>query len=156
MIFELAKSEDFEAVNRLAKQVSLHHAQWDENVQPDKEPYPMDFFQECIKDGAIYENAIYVARIDGNVVGFMFFYIWHTNSSVTARRAVLQIDDFGVEERLRNRGIGQQMMTALRKLAEKEGCSAINLYVDAPNESAIAFYQKCGLKIRNHGMTLSL
>lgn len=37
-----------------------------------------------------------------------------------------------------------------------EGCAALNLYVDAPNENAIAFYHKCGLTIRNHGMTLKL
>lgn len=156
MIFEPAKLEDFEAVNRLAKQVSQHHAQWDKTILPDEEAYPIDFFQDCIKEGAIYENAIYVARLDGKVVGFMRFYIWYTNSTVAARRAMLQIDDFGVEEEMRNRGIGQQMMTALRKLAEKEGCTAINLYVDAPNESAIAFYKKCGLKIRNHGMTMNI
>lgn len=154
MVFEPSKLEDFEAVNRLAKQVSQHHAQWDETILPNEEPYPMDFFQDCIKEGAIYENAIYVARVDKKVVGFMYFYIWHTNSSVTARRAMLQIDDFGVEQELRHQGIGTQMMDALQELAKKEGCAAINLYVDAPNESAIAFYKKCGLKIRNHGMTM--
>lgn len=156
MVFELAKPADFEAVNRLAKQVSKHHAQWDKSIQLDEEVYPMDFFQDCIKEGAIFENAIYVARLDGKVVGFMRFYIWYTNSTVAARRAIMQIDDFGVEEELRNQGIGRQMMSALQELAQKESCAAINLYVDAPNESAIAFYEKCGLKIRNHGMTLSL
>lgn len=156
MIFELAKPKDFEAVNRLAKQVSQHHAQWDKSIQLDEEDYPMDFFQDCIKEGAIYENAIYVARVDEKVVGFMRFYIWHTNSFVTDKRAILQIDDFGVEKEWRNQGIGHQMVDALKELARKEGCCAINLYVDAPNESAIAFYKKFGLQIRNHGMTMSL
>ena len=156
MIFELAKPEDFEAVNRLAKQVTRHHAQWDKNLDPEAEAYPLDWFQDFTKEGAIYENALYVARLNGKVVGFMRFYIWYTNSSVTARRAMLQIDDFGVEEELRNQGIGHKMVDALKELARKEGCSAINLYVDAPNESAITFYQSCGLQIRNHGMTMTL
>ena len=32
MIFELAKESDYEAVNRLAKQVTEHHAQWDSSL----------------------------------------------------------------------------------------------------------------------------
>jgi len=32
----------------------------------------------------------------------------------------------------------------------------LNLYVDAPNENAIAFYEKRGLRIRNHGMSMTL
>lgn len=156
MVFEQAKLEDFEAVNHLAKQVCEHHAQWDKSILPNETVYPADFFRECIREGAIYENAIYVARLNEKVVGFMRFYIWHTSSSVTARRAMLQIDDFGVEKALRNQGIGHQMVEALKELARKEGCAAINLYVDAPNKGAIGFYQKCGLHIHNHGMIMPL
>ena len=156
MIFELASETDFEAVNRLAKQVTQHHAQWDPSLQIVDETYPLDFFRECIQGDSIHSNAIYVARQNGEVVGFMRFYLWQTNGTVTRKRTMIQIDDIGVEESLRNRGIGQRMMAAFFDLARSFGCDGVNLYVDAPNESAIAFYQKCGLRIKNHGMSMTL
>lgn len=155
--FELANEQDFEAVNRLARQVEAHHAQWDPTLQPTEHPYPMDFFRQCIKPESIRENAIYVMRQGGAVVGYMRIYLWNTNSFVSAKRTILSIDDLGVEESLRHRGIGTQMMTRLADLAKNEwGCHSIRLYVDAPNESAQAYYKKCGFHVRNLGMALEL
>ena len=156
MIFEIAREADYEAVNRLARQVTEHHAQWDKELQIADYPYPMDFFLTCIQEKSIHENAIYVARMDGTVVGFMRFYLWQTNSSVTEKRWMLSIDDIGVEENLRHQGIGTKMMDELRSLAKQWGCSDICLYVDVPNESAIAYYQKCGFRMRNIGMRMKL
>lgn len=155
-MLELAKQTDFEAVNRLARQVVSHHAQWNPNEQVVQYPYPMDFFQSCIALNAIRENAIYVMRQGDTVVGYMRIYLWETNSTTSAKRTMLSIDDIGVDESLRNQGIGTEMMNQLRVLANNWGCSSICLYVDAPNESAQAFYQKCGFHVRNIGMTLNL
>lgn len=156
-MLELAKETDFEAVNRLARQVNEHHAKWTPNLQMVEHPYPMDFFLSCIQPESIRDNAIFVMRQDGAVVGYMRIYLWETNSFVTAKRTMLSIDDIGVEEALRNRGIGTQMMTQLTELAKNEwDCSSICLYVDAPNESAQAYYKKCGFAVRNIGMTLNL
>ena len=156
MIFELAKEEDFQAVNRLARQVCEHHAQWDKSLQVVEEPYPKDWFLECIRENALRENTIYVARKEGKVVGFMRFYLWETNSTVSAKRKMLSIDDIGVEASLRNQGIGQEMMGKLRTLAKGWGCDSVHLYVDAENESAYQYYLKCGFHVRNMGMGMKL
>ena len=156
-MLELAREGDFEAVNRLARQVEAHHAAWTPELQMVEHPYPMDFFLSCIRPESIRENAIYVMRQDDAVVGYMRIYLWETNSFVTAQRAMLSIDDIGVEETMRNQGIGTQMMTELAEMAKSEwSCSSICLYVDAPNESAQAYYKKCGFQVRNIGMTLKL
>ncbi len=156
-MLEQAKETDFEEVNRLARQVTAHHAQWTPDLEVVEHPYPMDFFLECIKAESIWQNAIYVMRQNGCVVGYMRIYLWNTNSTVSAKRTILSIDDIGVDEVLRNQGIGTQMMTQLVDLAKREwGCSSIYLYVDAPNESARAYYEKCGFHVRNIGMTLNL
>ena len=152
----LAKEADFEAVNRLARQVIAHHAQWDKNIQPVEYPYDMDYFLTCTKPESIGESVIYVDRRDGAVVGYMRFYLWHTNSTVTEKKAIISIDDIGVEETLRNQGIGTEMMEDLCTMAKEWGCSSICLYVDAPNESAQGYYKKCGFQVRNIGMTLNL
>lgn len=154
MVFELAKSEDFDDVNRLARQVCEHHAQWDKSLQIVNEPYPRDWFLSCIKKDSLYEDTIYVARENGAVVGFVRFYVWETNSTVSAKRKMLSIDDIGVDAALRNQGIGQEMMAQLRSLAKMWGCERIHLYVDAENESAYHYYLKCGFHVRNMGMGL--
>lgn len=156
MIFELAGAEDFLAVNRLARQVCEHHAQWDKSIQLIDEPYPMDWFMECIDGSSLFSNVIYVAREEGRVVGFVRFYLWETNSTVSGKQKILTIDDIGVDISLRNRGIGQEMMSRLRELAKSRNCSGIRLYVDAENESAYQYYLKCGFHVRNIGMGLSL
>ena len=155
MVFEQAKLEDFQEVNRLARQVTEHHAQWDKTLQIVEEPYPMDFYQECIND-SLYDNTIYVARKEGKVVGFMRIYLWETSSFVSAKRKMLTIDDIGVDISLRNQGIGQEMMAKLRELSKEWGCEQITLYVDAENESAYRYYLKCGFRVRNMGMGLTL
>lgn len=156
MVFEQAKEEDFHAVNRLAKQVCEHHAQWDKSLQVVEEPYPMDWFLECTRYHPRNESMIYVARNEGKVVGFMRFYLWETNSTVSAKRKVLSIDDLGVDRNLRNQGIGQEMMAKLRAQAKEWGCDSVHLYVDAENESAYQYYLKCGFHVRNMGMGLKL
>lgn len=156
MRFELAKWEDFNDVNRLARQVCEHHAQWDKEIQLIDEPYPKDWFEELIKEDSYRENTVYVARKDDTVVGFVRFYIWETNSTVSSRHKILSIDDIGVEESLRNRGIGQEIMSHFRMFAKNIGCDGIRLYVDAENESAYQYYLKCGFHVRNMGMGLKL
>lgn len=156
MIFELAKPEDFEAVNRLARQVCEHHAQWDRELQIVEEPYPREWFLECIRKDALNEGCIYVAREAEKVVGFLRFYLWETNSMVSQKRKILSIDDLGVDVSLRNQGIGQKMMAQLRILAKDWGCDSIRLYVDAENEGAYRYYLKCGFHVRNIGMGMKV
>ena len=156
-MLELAKVSDYREVDRLARQVTAHHAQWTPELKNAGAPYPMDYFLECIKPDSIRESSIYVMRQNGRVVGYMRIYVWDTNSTVSAKRTVLSIDDIGVDEELRNQGIGTEMMSQLVSLAKTQwGCSSIRLYVDAPNESARAYYEKCGFYVRNIGMTLDL
>lgn len=155
-MLQLAKESDFEAVNRLARQVVAHHAQWNPNEQMVEHSYPMDFFLTCIHPDSIRENAIYVMHRDNVVVGYMRIYLWETNSTTSIKRTMLNIDDIGVDESLRNQGIGTKMMEQLCELAKDWGVSSICLYVDALNESAQAYYKKCGFHAHNIGMTRNL
>lgn len=149
-LLRLARVEDYEEVNRIARQVCALHASWGSGMAVDY-PYPMEYYSECVR-----EQKLYAAELEGKIVGYLFFYFWTSGGPAAATRKMVSIDDIGVDESLRSRGIGQRMMSDLRKLARAEGCEAVNLYVDAPNVNAIAFYEKCGFRIRNHGMSMSL
>lgn len=145
-----ARPEDFEDVNRIARQAAALHASWGNGMAVDY-PYPMDYYQECLK-----EDKLYVARLRNEVVGYIFFYFWTAGGPAATIRKMVSIDDIGVDESRRNQGIGQKMMADLGWLAKERGCSGLQLYVDALNENAIAFYKKCGLHISNYGMQMKL
>lgn len=144
------RMEDYEAVNAIARQVAALHASWGNGTAAEY-PYPMDYFSECVR-----EQKVYAAWLDGRIVGYVNFYFWTAGGPTSTPRKMVSIDDIGVEESLRHQGIGKRMLAELSYFAREQGCAALNLYVDAPNENAIAFYHKCGLRIRNHGMTLKL
>lgn len=149
-VLELAQTGDFEAVNHIARQVSALHASWGNGLAVEH-PYPMDYYLACIR-----EQKLYVARLENEVVGYIFFYFWTAGGPAAAARKMVSIDDIGVEASRRNQGIGQKMMADLQELAKSKGCSGLQLYVDAPNEKAIAFYKKCGLHIGNYGMLMDI
>lgn len=145
-----AQIEDYQEINKIARQVCRLHASWGNGTEVEY-PYPMDWMQELLDS-----NSLYVACLDDRIVGYIRFYFWTAGGPSAVTRKMISVDDIGVEQNLRNKGIGKQMMEDLRELALGEGCEAVNLYVDAPNTNAIAFYEKCGFRIRNHGMIMNL
>lgn len=149
-LLQPARMEDYEDINRIARQVAALHASWGSGKAVEY-PYPMDYYKECIDN-----EKLYAAWVDGEIVGYMFFYFWTAGGPAAATRKMVSIDDIGVEETRKHQGIGTRMMQEFADFARERGCVMVNLYVDAPNESAIAFYKKCGLQIRNHGMSMKL
>lgn len=149
-LLKLARSGDYERVNEIARQVVELHASWG-NGHVVEYPYPMDYFLECIR-----EEKLYAAWIDEQIVGYIRFYFWTAGGPSATVRKMVSIDDLGVDECRRNQGIGKRIMADLTELAQEAGCSGLQLYVDAPNENALAFYKKCGLHISNYGMQMKL
>ena len=62
------------------------------------------------------------------------------------------VDEVCVDELYRNHGIGREMMAEIRILAKAFGCTDLQLNVNAHNDSALGFYQKCGFMIQNISM----
>lgn len=142
---ELATLSDYEAVNRINRQVNDLHVGWRPDIFCHSDcGYPMDFFQQ-----AVDQKLMYVARIDGNVIGYVRFVIWQTGGPCSVPSKVLDIDDFCVDESCRHQGIGIQMMEDVKELARELGCNDIQLSVYPQNENAVAFYEKCGFQVRN-------
>lgn len=152
VLLKLARPDDWERINELSYQVLALHASW----EPDKyevvdHPYPMEYFLEDIG-----EKCLYAAWQNGIVVGYVRFRLWETNGAGSLKQKMMQIEDIGVDESLRNQGIGRQVMADIKELALRLGCTALNLYVDAQNENALAYYIKCGFQVSNIGMRMKL
>lgn len=151
-ILALARPEDWEAINVLSRQVLALHASWHPGAyEVVEQPYPMEYFLEDIQ-----EKCLYAAWENDRIVGYVRFRLWETNGSGSVKRKMMQIEDLGVDEALRNQGLGKRIMSDIKKLALSRGCTDMNLYVDAHNENAFAYYQKCGFHVSNIGMQMKL
>lgn len=151
-MLELARREDFEAVNAIAKQVHDLHVAWRPDLYCHCDcPIPMDYYLDCIA-----QRTLFVAKLSGTVVGILRFEVRETGGEGNTIRKVMRIDNIAVEESLRNHGIGKAMVEDVRALARVQRCDEIILSVYPENDDAVAFYQKCGFTIRNIGMQMKV
>lgn len=147
-MLELATKHDRPDVERLAKQVHEMHVQW----RPDLFIMPEELFPEERYSELLKNRELYVAKLDGTVVGFALLRIRMSEGVGRVTRKIMLIDQICVDEALRNHGIGTQMMEEVRVLARAFGCTDLQLGVYPQNDEAVSFYQKCGFMIRSIDM----
>ena len=147
-MLELATKHDRYAVNRLARQVHEMHVQW----RPDLYTMPEELFPEALYAELVKNRELYVAKLDGAVIGFALLKMRVSEGVGKVTRKIMLIDQVCVDEALRNHGIGTQMMEEIRVLAKAFGCTDLQLGVYPQNDAAVSFYQKCGFMIRSIDM----
>ena len=147
-MIQLATKADRAAVNEIARQVHALHVEW----RPDiycmvEELYPQERFDECIA-----KRQLYVAKIEGNVVGYALLITRDSNHHGMHPRRVMEIQEFAVHEAATGHGIGTEMMADIRALAKAFRCSNLKLSVYPQNDGAIRFYERNGFMIRSIDM----
>ena len=147
-MLELATPIDRVAVNDLARLVLELPVFWRPDIfrMPD-ELYPEARFLDCIR-----QRQLYVAKLNGIVVGFVLLKIREYDYPGQVRRTVMVIDEICVEKSLRGHGIGTRLMEEVHALARAFGCTDLQLGVYPQNDDAVGFYQKCGFTIRSIDM----
>ena len=147
-MIELATLNDRPAVERLAKQVHSQHVDW----RPDIYRMPEELFPEERFLELTGKRELYVAKLEGNVVGFAMTTIRMVDAPDQQKRRIFQIQQFCVDESVRGHGIGTQMAAELRLLSKAFRCSDMMLSVYPQNDAAVSFWQKCGFMIQNINM----
>ena len=147
-MLELATLKNRDDVNRLARQVHEMHVQW----RPDLYQMPEELFPEELYTELVKNRELYVAKLDGAVIGFALLKMRVSEGVGKVTRKIMLIDQVCVDEALRNHGIGTQMMEEVRVLARAFGCTDLQLGVYPQNDAAVSFYQKCGFMIRSIDM----
>ena len=147
-MLELATHKNRDDVNRLARQVHEMHVQW----RPDLFTMPDELFPEELYAELVKNRELYVAKLDGAVIGFALLKMRVSEGVGKVTRKIMLIDQVCVDEALRNHGIGTQMMEEVRVLARAFGCTDLQLGVYPQNDAAVSFYQKCGFMIRSIDM----
>ena len=151
-MLELATLADREAVNTIAKQIHDMHVSWRPDIyQPAEEQFDEELFAEAIRN-----RQIYVAKLEGEVAGFVTLNQCTYDWPGVVKRRVMMIEEFGVHAFCRGHGIGSAMMEDIHALARAFGCTDLQLRVYPQNDEAVGFYQKCGFTIQNIGMQKKL
>ena len=147
-MLELATMNDRIAVNELARQVHAMHVTW----RPDIYEMVEELYSAERMQKAISARELYVAKLEGNIVGYVLLKMRNYDWPGVVKRKVMVVDEICVEESIRGHGIGKVMMEDVRALAKAFRCTDLQLGVYPQNDEAVGFYQKCGFTIRSIDM----
>ena len=146
-----AKPADIPDLIDLLKQVGMVHRLGRPDLfRADPQKYGEEELLELLADPM---RPIFVADTGNRVAGYAFC-IFKTvgEHPVLADVTSLYIDDLCVDETCRGQGIGTALYRHVCAFAREQGCHNVTLNVWAFNESAIRFYEKCGMKPQKIGM----
>ena len=146
MIIRFAEEKDIEQINKLLVQVnSIHHRGRPDLFKSGKKKYTDEELRKIMSD---CDTPVLVAADDKDrVLGYAFcIFQQHRDSHILTDIKTLYIDDLCVDEGQRGNGVGKVIYDAVVRLAKEQGCYNVTLNVWCCNESAMTFYEKCGLK----------
>jgi GNAT superfamily N-acetyltransferase len=99
-------------------------------------------------------NHVYVADLDGNVVGT--FQLTFIRQLSYGGCLVAQVESVHVDSQVRARGVGARMMEFARAEAERRGAFRLQLTSNLARERAHRFYERLGYRATHKGMKLQL
>lgn len=147
-----ATEQDMDGINRLLLQVCLVH----HKGRPDLFKYGAKKYTDEELKAIIHDDTrpIFAAvDADGTVLGYAFcVFQQHIGDNILTDIKTLYIDDLCVDENIRGRHIGSKLYEYVIAYARESGCYNVTLNVWSCNESAMKFYQACGLKPQKIGM----
>ncbi len=155
MEIRFAQSRDIPGMLNLLQQVGEVHHQ----IRPDLFRSGAQKYDEAALEALLKnpDRPIFIAQNEGQVTGYAFCILQITKDDPVLRdRKVLYIDDLCVDEAQRGHGIAGALYQQVCQYARSIGCDAVTLNVWSGNDTAMAFYQKCGLKPQKVGMEFIL
>ncbi len=147
-----AMISDMPGINKLLNQVLMvHHNGRPDLFKANVKKYTDEELAEIIEDD---QKPIFVAVDDSDeVLGYAFcVYQQHINDNILTDVRTLYIDDLCVDEDKRGLHIGTQLYDYVADFAKKNDFYNLTLNVWSCNESAMKFYQACGLVPQKVGM----
>jgi ribosomal protein S18 acetylase RimI-like enzyme len=149
----MAKEKDIPQIQRLLKQVNLVHHQG----RPDLFKFGLGgkYHTEELLEILHDEQRPILAAVDEHdtMTGYAFcIFQQFLNHNIMTDVKTLYVDDLCVDEALRGHQIGHALYEAVVAFARKHQCYNVTLNVWSCNESALKFYESCGLKPQKIGM----
>lgn len=154
-MIRLAQVKDIPKIGDLLSQVDMVHHLGRPDIFKIGRKYSDEELKILLEDG---NRPILVAvDEDDTVMGYCFcIFRQHIDDSVLTDIKTLYIDDLCVDENLRGRHIGKELYNAAVEFAKENGCYNLTLNVWSCNESAMKFYESCGLVPQKTSMEIIL
>ena len=152
MVIRRAEQNDIQGINHLLRQVLMvHHNGRPDLFKANAKKYTDEELLEIIKDE---KKPVFVCVDEAeHVLGYAFC-IWqqHVNNEILTDIRTLYIDDLCVDEARRGQHIGKSLYEHVIAYAREQGFYNVTLNVWSLNESAMKFYEGCGLVPQKIGM----
>ena len=146
-----AQKKDMKQIDELLEQVDLVHHKGRPDLFKIGRKYNDEQLLAIIEDDntpilvAVYE--------EDRVLAYAFcVFKQYMDDNILTDIKTLYIDDLCVYEHLRGQHVGRTLYEAVLQFAREHNCYNVTLNVWALNESAMKFYEKCGLKPQKIGM----
>ena len=141
---------DIDGINKLLYEVHKVHS----DKRPDlfkvgSKKYTNEELAKIIVDD---NRPIFVYVDNDDILGYAFCVFIKNNSNSLTDILSLYIDDLCVDENARGKKVGTSVYNYVLQFAKEAGCYNVTLNVWACNNSALKFYEKCGLSVQKIGM----
>ncbi len=152
MKIEIPTMKDLEAIDKIALQVHECHVKW----RPDIFEHTDSIISQEELVDMIANRAIFVARIENQVVGYILMSSKEGKKNGYRYRKELDIDAIGVDKTYRNQGIGGKLLEYVKEYAKENDYTDLKLTVNEENENARHLYEKVGFKIKNIAYSMQI
>jgi GNAT superfamily N-acetyltransferase len=119
-----------------------------------EDPLPREYHAAFDAIAASPSNRLYVAELDGEIVGTMQLTFIPGLDYLGAERMV--IEAVRVARERRNAGLGKAMIAEAIDIARRRGCQRVELTSSASRRDARRFYERLGFAASHVGMKLML
>lgn len=147
---------DIPRINDLLYQVLMVHHQGRPDIfKGNVKKYTDEELEKILEDE---RTPVFVATDgSGKVQGYAFcVFVQHIDNNILTDIKTIYIDDLCVDENARGQKIGKRLYEYVLDFARENGCYNVTLNVWSCNESAMRFYEKCGLVPQKVGMEVIL
>jgi len=149
MILREAKREDLPTIVRMLADDPLGKKR--HRVE---DPLPKDYYAAFDAIAASPSNHLYVAEVDGEIVGTLQLTFIPGLDYLGAERML--IEAVRVARHRRNAGLGKAIITEAVENARRRGCQLVELTSSARRKHAHRFYERLGFTASHVGMKLML
>ncbi len=141
-----AQIEDVNKISELMLQVAKIHSNARKDIFKEKS---IEEIKTEFNNRINNKENILVAEENNNIYGVVVYKIKEVKEHINLKdRTTLYIDELVVDEKVRKMGIGKNLFSEVKKIAKEKNYDAVELNCWKFNESAIQFYEKCGMNIQ--------